>query len=82
MTTILHHTNCENTDCKICYNDHIALEEELEERTGNHSVDHLGRYESFLRKNLGIKTETEWGWATQECFEEYNIQKYMDFMTE
>lgn len=73
---ILHHPNCKDSDCHVCFEDHTTLGAELASRTADHSVDHLGLYHRWLSKH-GINPETEWGWATPETFEETNIHAYV-----
>jgi hypothetical protein len=80
MKVVLRHINCEDVDCRTCLADHLALGEELARLTNNQREDHLGRYEMFLRKILKIETQTEWGWATQESFDEKNIEQYVNYI--
>lgn len=74
---ILRHPNCEIANCKSCLADHEALEEALRLRTGLETVEHLDKYRSFMDKRLGKSSETEWGWARSEVFEEKNIEAYV-----
>jgi hypothetical protein len=78
---ILHHPNCRDADCEICMADHMALQAELERRTGDKRTDHLGKYHSWLSKN-GIPAETKWGWATPEAFDDENIAAYVAYRME
>jgi hypothetical protein len=74
---ILRHPNCEITDCKTCLEDHEKLEEVLRSRTKVNSVDHLGKYRTFMDKRLRKSSETKWGWAVPEIFKEIHIEAYI-----
>ena len=75
-TIELRHKNCKNPDCKICWDDHMALKDKLEALTGNNKIDHLDKYRYFLSQNK-INAETEWGWASEESFDDKNISDYV-----
>lgn len=77
---ILHHPNCELPKCEICMADHIDLQKELEKRTGNSRIDHLGKYHGWMSQH-GIPAETEFGWATPQAFDDNNISAYVEYMT-
>ena len=72
----LTHEICWDTNCGICFDEHTELGKELDRRTGNNSVDHLGKYHKWLGDH-GIEPETEYGWATAASFEEENINAYV-----
>jgi hypothetical protein len=62
--------------------DHDKLVKLLEKLTGNHKIDHIGKYHLWLSKH-GIEPETKWGWATTETFLKENIERYVyDFLEE
>ena len=71
----MRHPNCRNDRCSVCLRDHGLLNDLLDKLTGDDTVDHLGRYRSWLERNGG-NFETEWGWATPEVFEDDNINSY------
>ena len=75
----LHHINCQDSRCSVCFNDSLKLEKYLQEKTktGN-KIDHLGKYHKWLSDN-NINPETEWGWFTIESFDDKNIQNYIDW---
>jgi len=73
----LRHPNCKEQDCSVCMEDHMLLETELRSRCGGRKLDWLSKYHSFISKRLG-RAETEWGWATPECFEEVNINAFVE----
>ena len=77
----LSHLYCRNTDCKLCLIEHEALEQKLEELTGDDTVDHLGKYHKWVGDN-GHEPETEWGWATPLSFDDKLIQEYVDWFKE
>ena len=72
----LTHSNCQNTDCRVCMRDADYLLEYLIAMTGNQREDHLGMYHLFLSKR-GIVPETEWGWFTDAVFYPENIRAYI-----
>ena len=73
----LHHKNCQDTECSICFSDAIKLEKYLCKQTGTgNRVDHLGKYHKWLADN-GINPETEFGWFTSDTFDDENIQNYI-----
>jgi hypothetical protein len=55
----------------------VKLEERLRKKTGIMPCDHLCQYRKFIDKRLGRSSETEWGWACLEVFEEENIKAYL-----
>jgi hypothetical protein len=55
--------------------DSMKLLQVLDDKTGDDSVDHLGKYHLWLTRH-GIKPETEWGWFTEESFDDTNINAY------
>ena len=71
----LTHKNCKNQDCQVCMKDSMELMHILDYKTGDDTVDHLGKYHSYLSKH-GIEPETEWGWFTEESFDDDNINAY------
>ncbi len=75
---IQRHPNCKLDHCLICLADHEALEERLKKETGVTLVDHLSLYRKFMDARLGRSSETQWGWATREVFEEDNIRAYIN----
>lgn len=78
----LHHINCQDTKCPICFSDSMKLEKYLEKRTGTKNrVDHLGTYHKWLKDN-GINPETEWGWFTSDAFDDENSQNYIAWYRE
>ena len=76
------HPYCKITHCDICLEDMEALEEHLRLKTGIENMDHLSKYRSFIDKRLGKNTETEWGGAIPEVFEDGNIEAYIKIWTE
>ena len=72
----LRHTDCQDPDCRICLEDHLALGRELAQRTGNDKVDHLGKIHKWM-SDSGMTPETEWGWATAETFAVSTIAAYV-----
>lgn len=72
----LRHPNCQNNNCWICLQDHERLGQYLAEAANNDTVDHLGKYHSWLSTH-DIDPETEWGWATPEAFDPSNISAYV-----
>ena len=74
---ILHHSMCQDHDCKICLDDHIALEQELKKRCGGANLDWLSKYHKFITLNFG-EAETEFGWATPKSFDESNIDAFVN----
>ncbi len=74
---ILHHPMCQDVNCKTCFDDHIALQEELQKRCGGSNLDWLSKYHTFISKRIG-EAETIYGWATPECFEESNIAAFVN----
>ena len=75
MTT-LHHPNCHNPNCLTCLEDHLALGDELGERSGVTRVDHLGKYKRWF-SDQEIEDETEWGWGMPFIFNESYITRYL-----
>jgi len=73
----LTHPICKDTNCATCLRDHEKLSKELEKRTGNNKVDHLGKYRKYLEDRKGLNCETEWGWAHPFVFEERYIAEYV-----
>ena len=71
------HPNCKEDECRICLEDHEALEDRLGKETGVMLCDHLCQYRRFIDKRLGRSSETEWGWGCPEIFEEGNIKAYL-----
>ena len=73
----LHHINCQNPKCSICFNDAMNLERYICKQTGTgNKVDHLGKYHKWL-SDKGINPETEFGWFTSAVFDDENIQNYI-----
>jgi hypothetical protein len=70
------HINCQNTDCPICLEDHLAVGEYIENEINLH-YDWLGRYRTFLDKKFKRSTETEFGWATEEFFDAKNADEFI-----
>jgi len=78
----LHHINCQDTRCPVCFSDASRLEDYLCEQTGTkNKIDHLGKYHKWLSDN-GINPETEWGWFTIEAFDDKNIENYIKWYKE
>ncbi len=71
------HPNCKQDNCEVCLEDHEALEERLRKEMGGNLIDHLCQYRKFMDKRLGRSSETDWGWACPEVFEEENIKAYL-----
>ena len=73
----LHHINCQDVNCPICFSDANKLEKYLDRATGTKNrVDHLGKYHKWL-SDRKINPETEFGWFTSVVFDDENIQKYI-----
>lgn len=73
----MHHINCQNPKCSVCFNDAMRLEKYLDEQTDTENrIDHLGKYHKWLSDN-GINPETEFGWFTSDAFDDENIQNYI-----
>lgn len=78
----LHHPNCKQYRCPICFEDHDMLGRLLNKLCGtDNKVDHLSKIHKWM-SDKGINPETEWGWATPETFEETNIKAYVDWYKE
>lgn len=58
----LHHSFCQDSQCRTCLKDHLDLGDELGERSGVTRVDHLGQYKRWFG-DQEIEDETEWGWV-------------------
>lgn len=78
---IQRHQNCQDHGCKICLKDIQTLGDEIESRLGLHHLDHLGEYRKWLDAN-DIPSETAWGWATPEVFDEKNVSAFISSWTE
>lgn len=76
-SVILRHPHCRIHGCNICYEDHIALDEEFNRRCGTKNLDHLRTYRVFWEKATGRIAETETGWAVPEVFDEEKIANYV-----
>lgn len=74
----LSHPYCQDSDCRICLEEHLALGRKLDELTGDDTVDHLGKYHKFV-SDSGHEAETKWGWATPLSFNDELIQEYVDW---
>lgn len=73
----LHHQNCEDTRCNLCFADHLALGKQLDELCGTgNEKDHLGRIHKWMSQK-GMLPETKHGWATPETFLPSNIKAYV-----
>lgn len=75
MTT-LHHSFCQDSQCRTCLKDHLDLGDELGERSGITRVDHLGQYKRWFGDQK-IEDETEWGWGMPFIFDESYITRYL-----
>ena len=77
----LHHRFCQDTECCQCLKDHEEFGMELEERTGNSSVDHLGKFRMWIETQVSYEVETEWGWAHPDTIPEEHANAYVkDFL--
>jgi hypothetical protein len=71
------HKNCQDTHCKLCLEEHLALGGALERLTGDDKSDHLGKFHRWLG-NKGIEPETEYGWGTEAYFDNDLIREYVN----
>ncbi len=74
----LRHKFCQDIRCRQCLADHEHFGRELEERTGDSSVDHLGKFRMWIEKQVSYKVETEWGWAHPDTITEEYANKYVE----
>ena len=73
----LSHPYCQNTECHVCFREHIMLGDYLDEKCEtNNNIDHLGKYHKWMSDN-GFVPETEYGWASPETFNDNNIEAYI-----
>ena len=73
----LRHKNCKTHGCDSCLADTDYLRIYLEKMTNNRNIDHLSRYYHWL-SGRGIEPETEYGWPTEEVFDEFYIRGYIN----
>jgi hypothetical protein len=69
-----HNYYCKEHRCAICLEDAFELEIYLREKCGGGNNDWLARYRTFMDKELGRSSETEFGWFDPIIFQ----QKYLD----
>ncbi len=70
------HSNCSNTECKMCLDDALALANFLEQEIGDIKIDFLCDYRKWLDRNK-ISAETEHGWPTENVFSATNVNAYL-----
>ena len=77
-TVGLHHRFCQDVRCKQCLSDHEYFGKELKKRTGNSSVDHLGKFRMWIENQVDYEVETEWGWAHPDTITEEYANAYVE----
>lgn len=69
------HPDCPDHDCRICLEDHEALNAFLAHRIGLRD-DWLRRYRAWLERE-GIPAEAN-GWASAQAFDTKNVAVFID----
>lgn len=73
----LRHSNCQNSDCPICLEDHRNLARILQEKTGSDKHDLLYEYRIWLIEQK-IPDVSE-SWASPQAFEDANIERFCEW---
>jgi len=80
----LTHELCQDTHCRLCLREHLALGDYLVNRCKTRKEDFLGLYHWFVGKNKtmirdGVVQETVYGWADILQFKPKYLELFIDW---
>lgn len=72
------HLDCRKDRCRVCLEDHLALDSYIEATSRSFRARHdfLGEYVKWL-DGKGIPAETEGGWATDRAWDKENVHAFI-----